>query len=324
MVQQESMTDCSRPTRRRFWHLAVLLVGIGSFLPDRSQAENVAITFDDLPLNGTLAPGMTQARITKDVLAILKMHRVPQVYGFLNAIKLEGSADGAEALKLWVAAGERVGNHTYSHTDLHTGSAEEFLRDVSRDEPALELLDNSDAWRWLRYPYLREGDTLEKRRDVRARLRDRGYKIAQVTLDYEDYLWNSAYARCIARNDKDSIAWLRSSYLTTASQYLDLDRQLAMMVFGREINHVLLLHLGAFSSNILPDLLELLSSKGFKLVTLEQAQSDPAYAGDPDGASRYGGSLLEQWMDVRALKYPTVAKKPYAELAAICQDKKVP
>jgi peptidoglycan/xylan/chitin deacetylase (PgdA/CDA1 family) len=154
---------------------------------------------------------------------------------------------------------------------------------------------------------------------VRARLRERGYKIAQVTLDYEDYLWNSAYARCIASNDKDSIAWLRSSYLATASQYLDIDRQLATMVFGHEISHVLLLHLGAFSSNILPDLLELLRAKGFTLVTLEQAQSDAAYDGDPDGASRFGGSLLEQWMDVRALKYPAVAKKPYSELAAICK-----
>jgi hypothetical protein len=38
--------------------------------------------------------------------------------------------------------------------------------------------------------------------------------------------------------------------LATASQYLDLDRQLATMVFGHEISHVLLLHLGA-SSNIL-------------------------------------------------------------------------
>jgi len=313
------MADYSRPTRARCWHLAVLLIGFCSFLPCAARAENVAITFDDLPLNGTLQPGMTQARITKDVLAILKKHRVPQVYGFVNAVKLEGSADGAEALRLWVAAGERVGNHSYSHLDLHSSTAEEFLRDVSRDEPALELLDNTDAWRWLRYPYLREGDTLEKRRDVRARLRDRGYKIAQVTLDYEDYLWNSAYARCIARNDKDSIAWLRSSYLATASQYLDLDRQLAKMVFGHEISHVLLLHLGAFSSTILPDLLELLRTKGFKLVTLEQAQSDPVYDGDPDGASRYGGSLLEQWMDVRGLKYPAVAKKPYAELTAICQ-----
>ena len=66
------MADYSRTTRARCWHLAVLLIGICSFLPDRARAENVALTFDDLPLNGTLQPGMTQARITKDVLSILK------------------------------------------------------------------------------------------------------------------------------------------------------------------------------------------------------------------------------------------------------------
>lgn len=311
-------------TTRVLAFLVALLVGVGGLLPASSRAESVAITFDDLPLNGILAPGMTRARVVEDVLAILKKHRVPEVYGFVNAGKLEGSADGAEALKLWVAGGERVGNHTYSHLDLHKNKAEDFFQDVRQDEPTLELLDNSNAWRWVRYPYLREGDTLEKRRTVRTQLHDRGYRIAQVTLDYEDYLWNSAYARCVAKGDKSAIAWLRSSYLTTASKYLDVDRQMAKLVFGREIKHVLLLHLGAFSSSILPDLLDLLTRKGFTLVTLETAQSDPAYDSDPDAASRFGGTLLEQWMDARALKYPTIAKKPYKELEAICQSVTAP
>lgn len=140
-----------------------------------------------------------------------------------------------------------------------------------------------------------------------------------MTLDYEDYLWNSAYARCVSKGDKGSIAWLHSSYLTTASQYIDLDRQMAKLVFGHEINHVLLLHLGAFSSSILPELLDVLSKKGFKLVTLEEAQNDPAYDTDPDAASKYGGTLLEQWMDARGLPYPAAVKKPYKELEAICQ-----
>lgn len=298
---------------------ALALLGAVALLPSASRAEGVAITFDDLPLNGTLAPGMTQTRMVEDVLAVLKAHRVPPVYGFVNGGKLEGSDDAAEALKRWIAGGERVGNHSYSHMDLHKNTAEDFLRDVRLDEPVLELLDNAQTWRWLRYPYLREGDTLDKRRVVRAQLRERGYRIAQVTLDYEDYLWNSAYARCVAKDDKGAIARLRLSYLSTASQYLDADRQMAKLVFGREISHVLLLHLGAFSSTILPDVLDLLARKGFTLVTLEEAQTDPAYASDPDAASRFGGTLLEQLMDARALKYPTIAKKPYKELEAICQ-----
>jgi peptidoglycan/xylan/chitin deacetylase (PgdA/CDA1 family) len=232
---------------------------------------------------------------------------------------LEGTPDGAEALKLWVAAGERVGNHTYSHLDLHKSTVADFLQDVRRDEPILELLHQGGTWKWFRFPYLREGDTLEKRRSVRAALSESGYRTAQVTLDWEDYLWNSAYARCVGSGDSRSIAWLRSTYLAAASEYIDADRQMSKLVFGREISHVLLLHLGAFSSTILPDVLDLLREKGFRLVTLEEAESDPAYQVDPDAASRYGGTLLEQLMDSRGIQYPKVAKKPYKELDSVCR-----
>jgi peptidoglycan-N-acetylglucosamine deacetylase len=284
------------------------------------RAEPVAITFDDLPLNGPLAPGMTRAGIVKDVLAVLKKHRVPEVYGFINAGKLEGDTDGAEALRLWVAGGQRVGNHTYTHTDLTRNPIEVFQQDIRQNEPALALLEPTDAWRWFRYPYLHEGDALDKRRAIRAYLQQRGYRIAQVTLDYEDYLWNGAYARCLAKGDAEAIKWLRSSYLTAAARYFDADREMAKTVFGREISHVLLLHLGAFSGTILPDLFELLRQKGFTFVTLDEAQRDAIYASDPDAPSPRGGTLLEQWLDARKLPYPHVMKKPRKELATICQS----
>ncbi len=282
-------------------------------------AQKVAITFDDLPLNGDLAPGMTRVEVAGNTLAALKIRHVPAVYGFVSAKKLEGDADAAEALKLWADA-EPVGNHTYAHMDLNANPAEAFEREIEEDEPVLELVAAKDTnWHWLRYPFLREGDTAEKRRAVRAYLQARQYRVAQVTLDWEDYMWNSAYARCVAKNDAKSIAWLRSSYLNTASAYLDLGREMAKLVYGHDINHVLLLHLGAFSSTILPDVLDLLEKKGFKVVTLEEAESDPAYATDPDAGSKYGGTLLEQWMDARKIKYPAVAEKPYKEVREICK-----
>jgi len=280
-------------------------------------AQKLAITFDDLPVNGRLPPGVTQVETTKNVLAILKKRHVPPVYGFINAKKLEGIADGAEALKLWAAA-EPVANHTYAHMDLEQNTPEAFEREIEQNEPALELLAKGD-WHWLRYPYLREGDTVEKRRAVRAYLQAHGYRIAQVTLDWEDYLWNTAYARCAAKNDTKSIAWLRSSYLNTASEFLDLGREQSRLIFGHEINYVLLLHLGAFSSTILPDALDLLKKKGFKVVTLEEAESDPAYESDPDIGLHDAGTLLDQWMQVKQIKYPEHAEKPYKEIESLCQ-----
>ena len=280
--------------------------------------QKLAITLDDLPLNGTLPPGVTRAQTAKDVLAILKKRHVPPVYGFINAKKLEGSPDGAEALKLWAAA-EPVGNHTYSHMDLETNAAETFERDIEENEPVLELLEAKGDWRWLRYPYLHEGDTVEKRRAIRAYLKTHNYRIAQVTLDWEDYLWNFAYARCAAKSDQKAIAWLRTSYLQTASDFVDLGREQAKLIYGHEINYVLLLHLGAFSSTILPDALDLLKKKGFKLVTLEEAQSDPIYDGDPDVGLHDAGTFLDQWMLVKQIKVPPHTEKPYKELESLCQ-----
>jgi len=308
---------------RLVWHRNMLLLVLLSLsLAEICVAQKLAITMDDLPLNGALPPGVTQAENARNVLAILKKRHLPPVYGFINAKKLEGNVDGAEALKLWAAA-EPVGNHTYSHMDLEQNSAEAFEREIEENEPALELLAQKvgagDEWHWLRYPYLREGDTVEKRRAVRAYLTAHGYRIAQVTLDWEDYLWNTAYARCVAKGDTKSIDWLRSSYLNTASEFLDLGRAQAKLIYGHEISYVLLMHLGAFSSTILPDALDLLKKKGFKLVTLQEAESDAAYEGDPDVGLHDAGTLLDQWMQVKQLKYPEHTEKPYKEIESVCR-----
>ncbi|MFZ0322418.1 MAG: polysaccharide deacetylase family protein [Candidatus Sulfotelmatobacter sp.] len=295
--------------------LVFLLLGA---LCGSGLTQKVAVTFDDLPLNGVLPPGVTRVETARNVLEILKKRHMPPVYGFINAKRLEGNMDGAEALKLWVAA-EPVGNHTYSHMDLEQNSPEAFERDIEENEPVLELLQAKDNWHWLRYPYLHEGETVEKRRAVRAYLKAHGYRIAQVTLDWEDYLWNTAYARCAAKNDTKSIEWLKTSYLSTASEFIDLGREQAKLIYGREISYVLLMHLGAFSSTILPDALDLLKKKGFKLVTLEEAESDAVYEGDPNAGMHDAGTLLDQWMQVKQIKYPEHADKPYKQLENICQ-----
>ena len=295
--------------------IAVLLCGIAAVC----AAQKVAITFDDLPLNGDLPPGVTRVQIARDALAVLKARHAPPAYGFINAKKLEGNPDAAEALKLWAAA-EPFGNHTYGHMDLNKNLADAFEREIDQNEPALELLSAKDGnWHWLRYPFLHEGETVENRRAVRTYLQGHGYRVAQVTLDWEDYLWNSAYSRCVAKNDTQAIAWLKSSYLSIESSYLDLGKDLAKLVYGHDINHVLLLHLGAFSSTILPDALDLMQKKGFTIVTLEEAESDPVYDGDPDVGSKYGGTLLELWIEAKKIKFPVVMEKPYKELGEICK-----
>jgi len=283
----------------------------------------IALTFDDLPINGSLPPGVKQSDLARDTVKVLKKHRVPPSYGFINADKLERDPDGAQALQVWIAAGHPLANHTYSHLDFTKNTVEEFQKEILRNEPALALLSplqSKHDWRWFRYPYLHEGDTLEKRRAIRAFLAARGYRIAQTTIDWEDYLWNSAHARCVAKQDTTAIEWLRSSYLEEAQRWMRVERDLSRQVWGRDIKHVALLHLGSFSPHILPDLFALLEREGYRIVTLEQAQSDPIYEADPDVAAPRGGMLTELMMQAKGMSWPAgIGDKPREKLRSICQ-----
>jgi peptidoglycan/xylan/chitin deacetylase (PgdA/CDA1 family) len=290
------------------------------FFPMRSvSAQEVAITFDDLPTHGPLPNGTTRTEIARRILATLQDAKAPEVYGFVNAERLEKNPADIEVLKLWREAGQPLGNHTYSHMNFNENSVASFQNDIEKNEQTLKLLMGANDWHWFRYPYLWEGDTPEKRHAARSYLKEHGYHIAQVTMDFEDYAWNGPYARCVEKKDEKAIAWLKDAYLNTAREYIALDQKMAKQIFGRDIKHVLLLHIGAFDALMLPQLLEQLKQQGFKFVTIQQAEADPAYETDPDAALKYGGTLLDQIFDSRHLEYPPHTEKPMKELQAICQ-----
>jgi peptidoglycan-N-acetylglucosamine deacetylase len=81
---------------------------------------------------------------------------------------------------------------------------------------------------------------------------------------------------------------------------------------------VLLMHVGAFDANMLPDLVELFRRRGFSFTTLPDAMKDPAYREDPDMALKYGGAFQEQVAAARHIKFPPNTK-PYKELEATCR-----
>lgn len=284
------------------------------------RAQEVAITFDDLPNHGPLPSGETREDVARKILAAFKAAKVPEVYGFINAGKMQDHPDDIEVLNLWRAASEPLGNHTFEHMSLNNNTLAAFEENIAKDEPTLQSLMGKKDWHWFRYPYLDEGDSLEKRRGARAYLQDHHYRIAQVTLDFQDYAWNPAYARCLEKHDDKTIAWLRESYLNTATEYMKLGRQLSQQLFHRDIKYVLLMHIGAFDAEMLPRLLAQIRQQGFKFITLKKAESDPAYDTDPDSTFKDGGTLLDQIMEVRQLQYPPHAEKPMQELEAACKQ----
>jgi peptidoglycan/xylan/chitin deacetylase (PgdA/CDA1 family) len=298
-----------------FCLLLCLFVAVAS-----SFGQEIALTFDDLPAHAQLPPGVTREDVAKQIIKALEDAHAPKSYGFMNAEKLQQAPEDVEVLKLWRAAGLPLGNHSYSHMDLNANSVEAFEHDIQVNEPLLQCMMQGEDWRWFRYPYLTEGETLKKRRALRSFLTDHGYRVAEVTVDFSDYAWNAPYARCAAKKDAKAIEQLKASYLSTAAEYISLGQEMAKLVYGRDVKHVLLLHVGAFDAVMLPQLIDLLKQRGFKLVTLQQAESDPAYESDPDLGLKMGKSLLEQMMQAKHLQVPPHKEKPFKELEFLCRE----
>jgi peptidoglycan/xylan/chitin deacetylase (PgdA/CDA1 family) len=301
------------------WAALTIIISLMISSAAGQQRAEVAITVDDLPVHGDLPSTTTRSEIAKKMIEAFRAKGVPGVYGFVNAKNIGGDAEKAGVLKMWADAGFALGNHTFSHIDLNAASVEEFEDEIVANESLLQGLMGARDWHWFRYPFLHEGDTLEKRHAVRKYLSEHKYKVAQVTLDFADYAWNNPYARCVAKQDAHAIEWLKSSYLSTAKEDIALDRKLSMMLFGRDIRYVLILHIGALDSIMLPDLLELFRKQGFYFISLEEAQMDPAYQSDPNAALKFGGTLLEQLTEAKHLKYPPHAERPMDKLDAICR-----
>jgi lysophospholipase L1-like esterase len=267
-------------------------------------APKIAITFDDLPAHGPLPSSETRIEVISRIIAALREAKTPPAYGFVNGAGIELEPGNAAVLQAWRSAGNLLASHTWSHMNLNQHSLEEFEQDVGRDEPALANLMKNEDWHWFRYPFLAEGDTLEKTRGFREFLRKHGYKIAAVTMSFGDYLWNEPYARCKAQNNPAAITALGNSYLDAARESIDDYRSISHTLYGRDIPYVLLMHIGAFDAEMLPELLQLYRDRGFEFVTLEEAERDQFYRAAIDLNLPADSDTLERAMSARHLPLP--------------------
>jgi len=260
---------------------------------DRDTSPRIALTFDDLPAHGTLPPGTSRVQVAAKILDALRSAGLPPTYGFVNGKLLERQPADSAVLEAWRAAGQPLGNHAWSHMNLNQRSTEEFQSDIQQNEDLLGRLMKNEDWHWFRYPFLAEGDTPAKRAAIRTFLGQHGYKVATVTMTFGDYQWTEPYARCKEKNDAKAIAAMEESFLSAADESISYYRGLSQALYGRDIPYVLLLHIGALDAEIMPRLLQLYRDRGFRFVTLAEAETDEFYRSSVDPRLPPSPDMLE-------------------------------
>lgn len=278
--------------------IVLLLVWLA---PLGAGAQIIGLTFDDGldPSRERRAAGWN-ARILR---ALEKQHLHAMVFPSLKHI---GGPAGMPLIERWSAAGHAVGNHTATHRSLASSdvSLQDFIDDVQRAD---EVLRGLPTWMpMLRFPYLKEGDSVDKRDGMRAWMGEHGYRSAPVSIDTSDWYYNQRYLALQAAGRSEAVRRLTRAYvrhLLDRAVYYDT---LAREVLGRSPSHVLLLHVNAINAATLPAVIEGFRAKGWHFVAARTAFDDPLYRMSPDTLPA-GESIvwaLARQRGIEGLRYP--------------------
>jgi peptidoglycan/xylan/chitin deacetylase (PgdA/CDA1 family) len=288
----------------------LLLLMLWSLLlvwPPALRAQALALTFDD-----GFDP-RTQPQAGQWNEALLKALDAAQLQAMLfPAGKRVDSAEGLALVRAWGEAGHGIGNHTYAHRNY--GSPRVSFVDFSADVLAADaLLREMPGWtRRLRFPYLKEGESADKRDRMRDWMQLHGYEPAPVSIDVLDDYLDQRYAAWRERHPRDDGARFRQAYLAhlwSRAQHADT---LARRLLGRSPLHVMRLHTNAVNAAFLADAIEMFRARGWRLVAPEEAFADPLYRKPVDTVPA-GDSVL--WARARKARLPGL-RTPAEELAA--------
>src|SRR3990167_3562975 len=161
--------------------------------------KRIAMTIDDLPFVGSTynEPG----RINREnqrfnaIMHTLVINQVPAV-GFVIGGTIErGQWDLLQTFSQ--QPGLTLGNHTYTHRNLNSSSAEAYINEITRTDQRLSILMKEP--KFFRYPYLAEGSGLKKQQ-VQTYLHQHGYIVAPITIDSKDFKFNAQLLAIYWRN----------------------------------------------------------------------------------------------------------------------------
>lgn len=270
--------------------------------PALQNNRRVVVTIDDLPGSG-FARGYDTTRMremTEKILSAIRKHKIPAL-AVVNESGLynHGVRDETRIgfMRMWLDAGVELGNHTYSHADLNTTPLADYEADVIRGEKITSALlaERGMRLRYFRHPYLHAGLDLNTKREFEKFLAARGYRIAPVTIDDDDYIFADIYARALHNGDRETAKMVGEAYVPYMEKEFEFFEKVSRDVLGYEPPQVLLIHASMLNADFLDQLAQMMKRRGYSFVSLEEALKDKAYTQPDTYAGRWGISWLERW-----------------------------
>ena len=245
----------------------------------------ISFTFDDGSMSKRA--GYEFEEWNNMILSALEDAKIQAVF----FVKTEGKSNdqGRHLLETWNNKGHFIANHTHSHPNFNREeiNAEDFRIELLRADSLINSLSNYT--KLFRFPYLKEGNTTTEVDSIRQIMKYYGYKNGHVTIDGSDWYIDSRLRKRLNQNPKAHIEDFKDFYLEHLFERANYYENLSLELTGRHINHTLLLHHNLAAALFLDDLIAMFKSKGWNVISADEAFKDSIYEQTPNHA---GESLI--------------------------------
>jgi peptidoglycan/xylan/chitin deacetylase (PgdA/CDA1 family) len=290
---------------------AVLLVLIATpVFGQTRQNLRVAVTFDDVP---SVAIVRCNARtLNQRLLTKIERNDMPAAALVVTGPARCGADQLAPIVEMWLQAGHEVGSHSHTHNDINRIPLAAYLADVDSAHRRLSgiLSRRGERLKYFRHPFLHAGETPAKQQRLSHHLSSKGYTIAVVTVDNQEWVFAEAYVRAKRQNDTAMIRKILPAYYAHIDSSFAYYEQLSERLFKRQIPQVLLLHANEINADHLDDVARTIRARGYRFVSLSEALADSAYRRPDTYVGPAGMSWLQRWALAAGVRFAPEPREP--------------
>lgn len=266
-----------------------------------SAQKSICLTYDDMPV---VTYGNSDTSFQKDLMdklaSTLQRNHIPAL-GFVIGSKLVKNQEidpfQTRLLDIWLNHGLELGNHSFSHPDYNYVSCETYTNDILKAGDVLKpfLTSRGRKLRYFRHPFLHVGSSKAKADSLSAFLSARGYTVAPVTIDNEDYLFALAYKRAADKQDTALMKQIGHDFVDYIGKKVKYYEKQCQALFGRNINQILLLHASKMNADYADSLALMLKKNDYSFISMDQALTDKAYLTPITVYGKWGISWIDKW-----------------------------
>lgn len=273
---------------KKLFFIAVLFLASGHY----SFAGQIAITIDDAPFpDSVFYRGDDRIKIIVEKLSKLKIQQV-MIFATGEHIK---SNNGIERLKIYADNGHLIANHSYDHFDFNRVTNKEYSDDILKNYELIKDLPTFSTF--FRYPFLHEGNTIEKRDYIRYFLKKQNLMNGYVTVDSWDWYINRLMTDAKKEGKKINFENMKKLYVDHMWSAIMFYDKVAVEYLGRSPKHTLLMHDKDTTALFIDDLVKHIRGKGWEIITPIEAYQDPIAVYTPETLITNQGRIMAAAID---------------------------